>query len=123
MFQFKIFFLALGLSLSASAQLPEGPNRLYEGEGRLVIFRIVPGDKGAKLFWVGRKVADVDFRKNSRLISIVARKGDVQEELHFIEQGKTYLIPKFPDSPDWSFTLKAEIRGERDGAEVRLKKP
>lgn len=108
------------VAASALAQQDHRAGKSYEGEGRLVIFRIVPGDKSAKLYLVGKKAADLDFRKDVRLLSITATKpGGSREELRFEESGDSYLVTPFPESHDLTFEVKAETRGKKEN--IRLK--
>lgn len=53
----------------ANAQVSGNGIAEYSAQGNLVILRIVPGDKVIKLFIVGRKAAELDFKKDAEALS------------------------------------------------------
>lgn len=99
--------------------MPQSQEKLYEGEGRLIAVRIIPGDKEAKLFFIGRKAGEARLVPSSRLVSVRMEGGDRDEELRFKENGDSYLIHSFPKGHDFSLRVRADVQGEPDVIDVR----
>lgn len=110
------------LSVNGFAQGYNG-NPKYEAEGRLLIFRIVPADKSAKIFLVGRKAGELNLGKDARLISVTTLRGSQAEELKFNGDGTSYEVSLPSKETDLTLTLKAEIRGQPDHVKIKIKKP
>lgn len=99
-----------------------GAGKQFESEGRMIVFRLVPGDKSAQLFLVGRKAGELKAG-DARLTSVRVESGARSEELRFREDGTSYLISPFPKSKDVTLSLKAEVRGQPEHAKIRVRAP
>lgn len=89
------------------------------GEGRLLIVRVVPGDKTAKLFFAGKKAAEIDFKKDHKVLSITALSDGMSEELHFKSTGDAYEVYGTPNKP-YDLNVKSEVRGKVETIKVNI---
>lgn len=122
--KFVLSTLVLVCSVSAFGQaFQNNAVKRYEAEGRVLTFRVVPGEKSAKLFLLGRKAGELNLNADARLISVTALHGGRSERLLFKPDGEAYLIPEFPENGDLMLTLKAEVHGRKDQVKIRMKKP
>jgi len=113
----------LSLLIFAASAASAGPEKQIDSEGRLVVFRIVPGDKSAQVFLMGRKAGELTVDPKARLLSVRAISPSGAEELHFREDGGSYLVTPLPKSNDLTLSLSAEIDGQKENAKIRVRKP
>src|SRR5262245_35055371 len=100
-----------------------GGEKLYEAEGRLITFRVVPGEKSAKLFLLGKKAGELSWEKDAHLISVTAFSGKSSEKLRFKEDGSSYILTEIPKSADLTLSLRAELRGKKESVKIRIQQP
>ena len=109
------------------AQGPAGaqPNpKLFEGEGRMLLLRYVPGDRSAKLYVMGRKTAEADFDlKKVKIVSVQALREGRTESLKFEGAGEEYTIQSTPKSLGKSLRVNVLVEGEEDEVTIDLSKP
>lgn len=123
----KYSYLALlTLTLKASVVFSQEPPRPGDpqigAEGRLVVLKIVPGDKSLKLFFAGTKTAELDFNKNHKLLSVTAFKDGQKETLHFTNRGDSYEVTELPKMKvPYSLGVKSEVRGKVEELKVEIK--
>ncbi|GEM_PF-5507167 len=119
----RLFFYSLvALSLgqpSFSQEIQSQGHPQIGGEGRLVMVRVVPGDKTAKLFFVGKKAAEIDFKKDHKVLSITAFSDGKSEELRFKSTGESYEVFGTPNKP-YDLNVKSEIRGKVENIKVNV---
>lgn len=102
-----------------NARYPYGQ---YTAEGRLLTVKLVPGDKTAKLFFVGKKVADLNFQKDHKLLSVIARNSNKKEILKFTGTGDSYEVSELPKwKTPYELTLKSELNGQFEELKVKVK--
>lgn len=89
------------------------------GEGRLLMVRVVPGDKTAKLYFVGKKAAEIDFKKDHKVLSITAFSNGKSEELRFKSTGEAYEVYGTPNKP-YDLNVKSEVRGKVETIKVNI---
>lgn len=89
------------------------------GEGRLLMVRVVPGDKTAKLFFVGKKAAEIDFKKDHKVLSITAFSDGKSEELRFKSTGDSYEVYGTPNKP-YDLNVKSEVKGNVETIKVNI---
>lgn len=119
----KRWILAASLlfaSLSGRAEPGGGQGKFYEGEGRMLTIRIVPGDGEARLFVLGREAGRVEVK--GRLISVRAG-GKTDPVLQFREDGGSYLLPRSALKDGGTLLIRAEVKGRTEDVEMHLKKP
>ena len=124
-----IFSLILSVFISGVVQAQTQPLDTarypfgqYTAEGRMLTVKLVPGDKAAKLFFVGKKVADLDFQKDHKLLSIVAVSNDKKEILKFTGAGDSYEVSELPKwKTPYELTLKTELKGQVEEIKVKIK--
>lgn len=98
------------------------PYAQYTAEGRMLTVKLIPGDKAAKLFFVGKKVADLDFQKDHKLLSIVAISNDKKEVLKFTGTGDSYEVADLPKwKTPYELSLKSELKGQVEEIKVKVK--
>jgi hypothetical protein len=81
---------------SAQAQVSGNGISEYSAQGKLVILRIVPGDKVAKLFVLGKKAAEADFKKDAKVLNVFLKNGATSEELRINDRGDYYEVQGVP---------------------------
>ncbi|MGZ3768856.1 MAG: hypothetical protein ACXVCP_05125 [Bdellovibrio sp.] len=121
-----IFSLTVLLSLvKAFAQEPSRPgDPQFGGEGRLVILRVVPGDKTAKLYFIGKKAAEFDFNKDHKLLSVTALSNGKSETLQFRNKGDSYEVLNVPSEKGaYELNVKSEIKGKVEDIKVKVQTP
>jgi len=91
------------------------------GEGRLLIFKIVPGDKTAKLFVVGKKVGELDLKKDHKLVYINATRNGKTEPLFFKQNGEAYEILNLPHSSEpYDLSIQSEVKGHPETIKIKM---
>jgi hypothetical protein len=98
-------------------------NEEYLAHSRLLILRIVPGDKVAKLYVAGNETAKIDLNKEHRILEITAVSSrNKREVLDFRKDGQTYIITKLPEWQEpYDIAVKSETRGDIGEAKIRIK--
>lgn len=129
---FQLFFTVLFLFSSSSMAQPsmgERPdNPEYMSTGKLVTIRVVPGDRTAKLYVVGKKAAELNVQKDHQILEITALSPQKKTEiLQFQRNGDAYEISNMPSWKEpYDLNVKAETRGQKEEVRVRInqnKKP
>ncbi len=116
LFCFIIFLPFVGLSQESR---PGNPS--YTGENKLIVLRFVPQDKSGKVFLVGSKVADIDFNKNAKLLSVVMLTDKQEEVLQLDQNGSYYEIKRaktFPQS--YKLVFKTKIQGKIEDLQLKV---
>jgi hypothetical protein len=116
------WLLAATLTASAEGERPDRPE--YLATGRLLTVRVVPMDRTAKLFFAGHKAADLDLKREHKLLEITALNptGRQSETLKFNQQGDAYVIQNLPKWKEpFQLNLKSEARGEIEEIKVQIK--
>lgn len=117
---FFIFAASIFISLPGfSQEIQSQGHPQIGGEGRLVMIRVVPGDRTAKLFFVGKKAAEIDFKKDHKVLSITALTDGKSEELHFKSTGEAYEVYGTPNKP-YDLNVKSEVRGKVETIKVNV---
>jgi len=118
-----VFVVALTFSSARgfSQEPPRPGDPQFGAEGRLVILKVVPGDRTAKLFFVGKKAAEIDFNKDHKLLSVTAFKNGQTETLKFKNNGDSYEVLNMPGwSEPYSLGVKSEIKGKVEELKVKI---
>lgn len=109
---------------SAQEPIPGDPNypmAKYEAEGRLLVLKVVPGNKSAKLFFVGKKAAELDLKAGHKLLSVTAMGEGQKEELKFRNTGDSYEVTNFPEWPKaFELRVKSEIKGQIEEHKLKI---
>lgn len=120
----KLILLVLVMFSSVSwAQEPPRPGDPQIGaEGRLVVLKVVPGESTVKLFFAGKKAAELDFNKDHKLLSVTAFKDGQKETLKFRNMGDAYEVTELPKwQQPYSLGIKSEVRGKVEELKVEIK--
>lgn len=95
-------------------------NPQYVIENKMLVLRFVPMDKKAKVFITGNKVADIDFNKDAKLISVVMLSQSRSETLQVNRQGDYYEVQRSSSFPEtYQLVFKTKVRGKTQ--ELNLK--
>lgn len=119
----RILFAAiLFFAGPATAQDPARPgDPQFGGEGRMIILRVVPGDKSAKLYFLGKKAAEIDFNKDHKLLSVTAFSEGKRETLQFKNNGDSYEVMDVPsEKGSYELDVKSEVRGKVEDIKVKI---
>lgn len=110
-------------SCVAFAQEPPRPGDPQIGaEGRLLVLKVVPGESTLKLFFAGKKAAELDFKKDHKLLSVTAFRSGQKETLKFRNMGDSYEVMDLPKSTEpYSLGIKSEVRGKIEELKVDIK--
>jgi hypothetical protein len=117
----KLILILVVLSGSAFAQdfRPENPQ--YKSEGKMLVLRFAPKDKAAKVFLAGQKVADIDFNKDSQLVSVVRVTDKEREKLEFTNLGDYYEVrSRTGFTRNDEVVFHARVRGETQQIKIKL---
>ena len=111
----------LFLSAVVSAQIPGPGDPEYTTQGRFLVLRVIPKDRGAKLFLAGHEALNLDLKKETKILSVTLLKDERKEVLHFDGQGDTYEILNIPaNSFPYELGIKAEVRGKQEELKVKV---
>lgn len=117
---FSIFMLLSGVAIAQEPPRPGDPQ--FGGEGRMLILRVVPKDKTAKLYFLGKKSAEINFNKDHKLLSVTALSNGKRETLQFKNTGDSYEVLNVPsDKGIYELDVKSEVRGKIDDIKVKIK--
>lgn len=122
----SLLALLLAITAYTGSALAEEPPRpgdpQISGEGRLIILRVVPGESTAKLYFVGKKAADINLKKDHKLVSVTAFSNGKREELHFktISGGNSYEVLNVPSATPYQLDVRSEIRGKVEDIKVNV---
>jgi hypothetical protein len=105
----------------ANAQTAGNGVSEFNAQGKLVILRIVPGDKVAKLFVLGKKKAAFDFKKDAKILSVFLKNGASSEELKVNDRGDFYEVQGVPnrDKP-YELSVQTDVKGEKDDVTIKI---
>lgn len=109
----------------ATERDPSAPLSQYSAEGNILIFHVVPGDKTAKIFFVGKKMMEVDFKKDAKILSVFLNESD-GETLQVSPRGDYYEVKGVPRlGQPYRLSIKAEVKGKPEEVKVNIspKKP
>jgi hypothetical protein len=97
----------------------------YTSSGNMIVFRAVPKDKTIKLYLIGKESAEVNFEKDSKLLSVsLLEKGGKSRNLEFKPSPKGYYeISGAPTTGKYDLELKAEVLSKPDAAVISIGKP
>ncbi|KHD88378.1 MAG: hypothetical protein OM95_09590 [Bdellovibrio sp. ArHS] len=116
-----IVVTALFSSLTLAQEPPRPGDPQFGAEGRLLILKVVPGDRTAKLFFVGKKAAELDFNKDHKLLSVTALKNGQTETLQFKNNGDSYEVFGLPGGKEpYSLGVKSEVKGKVEELKVKI---
>lgn len=94
----------------------------YTGQGKLIIVRIIPGDKTAKLFLLGKKTAEVNLKKEAKLLSVFLNSSGSTEELRVNNRGDYYEVNNLPRSTiPYVLSIRANVNGETENIKVQVR--
>ncbi len=125
---YKVILLSITfLSINLWSQEPPRPGDPQIGaEGRLLVLKVVPGESTIKLFFAGKKAAELDLAKDHKLLSVTAFQRGKKETLNFRNLGDVYEITNLPSWKEpYSLGVKSEVRGtvEEIKVQIRNQKP
>lgn len=111
-----------GFALAEEPPRPGDPQ--FGGEGRLIILTVVPGESTAKLYFIGKKAADINLKKDHKLVSVTAFSNGKREELRFktISGGNSYEVLNVPAATPYQLDVRSEIRGKVEDIKVNVNK-
>lgn len=90
-------------------------------EGKMLIFQIVPQDKTAKLFVLGKKQAELNF-KDAKILKITAFNKEKTEILQFKDDGSTYTITNWPSwKNDFELNISAQYQKQKEDVKLQIK--
>lgn len=90
-------------------------------EGKMLIFQIVPQDKTAKLFVLGKKQAELNF-KDTKILKITAFNKEKTEILQFKDDGSTYTITNWPSwKNDFELNISAQYQKQKEDVKLQIK--
>ena len=110
----------------ASAQVSGNGIAEYSAQGKLVVLRIVPGDKVAKLFILGKKKAELDLKKDTKIISVFLNSENKSEELRINNRGDYYEVRGLPKhQTPYELSVKTAVKGEKEEVtfKINMQKP
>lgn len=113
------------LILCSQLALAAGPvvGEEFKGEGRMLTFKFVPGDKVGKLFVFGKKQAEIDLRKDHKLISITALGQGKSEELVFKESGDSYEVQNVPKWKEpFELSIRSQLKNQTEEIKVKIQR-
>lgn len=113
----------LASSLGGAQEPPRVGDPQIGAEGRLLVLKVVPGESTLKLFFAGKKAAQLDFNKDHKLLSVTAfSKEGQQETLKFRNMGDAYEVMELPKWKEpYSLGVKSEVRGKVEELKVNIK--
>jgi hypothetical protein len=120
------FLLAAFISSVSLARHMQGVQRedpAYRASGNLVTFIAVPKDKSLRLYVVGKAMAEVQFGKNSKLISVKLMEKGKSKDLEFRPVGNYYEISGIPRGEDIELEMKAQVMDRPDEARISVDMP
>lgn len=92
-----------------------------QAEGRILMFQVVPNDKTAKLFVLGKKQVQWNFN-NTKILSITAFDKEKSEILQFRQDGSSYTITNWPSwKKDFELNISAEYEKQKEDVKVQIK--
>ena len=90
----------------------------YTASGKLLSLRIVPGDRTAKIYIVGTKMAEVDLKKDAKILSVHLNDSK-PETLHVNDRGDYYEVRGVPrEGQPYKLSIKTRIRGQSEEVPV-----
>ncbi len=118
-------FLTFVISF-ANAQVSGNGIAEYSAQGNLVILRIIPGDKVTKLFIVGKKAAELDLKKDAKVLSVFLKSDDHLEELRINNRGDYYEVHglRKRETP-YELSVTTAVKGKKEDVtfKINMQKP
>lgn len=86
----------------------------YTASGKLLILRVVPQDRTAKIFVVGSKIAEVDLKRDTKILSVHLRDPET-ETLQLNSRGEYYEVNGIPNKGQpYKLSIKARVRDQSE---------
>lgn len=118
-----IYPFIFSLYLFAQEHDPSGRIPQYFAEGAAVALRVVPQDKTARVYLMGRKAVDMDFKKKSKVLSVTLNSKN-PGELRINQKGEYYEIEGLPNSKDpYELSIRTETQGQLEDIKVKINSP
>jgi hypothetical protein len=98
------------------SEIPE-----YTHQGNLVTIRVVPKDRSAKIFIVGHKAAEMNFKDDAQILSVSVLKKNRKETLQLNRQGDFYEVQGLPEGEKpYQLMIKAAVKGQTEEVKVNI---
>jgi hypothetical protein len=113
---FLIFQMAT-LSFAVNpADIPE-----YTQQGSFVTLRVVPKDRTAKIFVVGHKAAELDFKNEAQILSVSLVNNRKKEVLNLNKQGDYYEVKGLPPKNEpYQLMIQTQAKGKMEELKVDI---
>lgn len=111
---FLIFLLATSQTVFSQGNIPE-----YTTQKGLVVLRVVPKDRTAKIFLAGHQAAVLDLKKDAQLLSVTVIKGDQKQKLELRANGEFYEVKNLPEQKPYELEFQVQVQNKPQ--QMRLK--
>lgn len=116
-FIFTLTVVSLSWGLNENAQDLAAPDkRALMAQGQLVSVRVVPAEKSAKLYVVGKKVAQT----KPKVLQVTAFNKDQEEELHMTPQGEYYTVNNPKLKKPYSLRVRTQLDKDEEKFEIKV---
>lgn len=123
LFIFLLTVVSLSWGLDNTAQDLAAPDkRALMAQGQLMSVRVVPADKTAKLYILGKKVVQTGPKIRPRILQVTAFNQDQEEELHLTPEGDYYTVSNPKLSKPYSLRVRAQLAHEEEKFEISVPK-
>ena len=123
---FRWITVFLFMAVTAQAHHLTGVQRedpSYRAEGNMLLFIAVPRDKNLKLYLVGKEAAQMNFNKDSKLVSVSLWENNKKRNLQFRQVGNSYEILDLPKKGRYNMDFEAEVQSKPDTVRMSIEMP
>jgi hypothetical protein len=93
----------------------------FTQQGNLVTLRVIPKDRAAKIYLIGHKAAEADFRKNAKILKVSLIDHDKREELKIDKQGDYYEIKGLPSrAQPYRLNIQTKVQGQIEDFDFQI---
>ena len=94
--------------------------RALMAQGQLMSVKVVPADKSAKLYILGKKAAESKPSIRPKLLQVTAFNKDEEEELHLTPEGEYYTVSNPKLKRPYSLRVRAKVEEKEEKFEIKV---
>lgn len=115
--------LSLMLMFVSPSQAQDSIPKEYTAKGQLATIRVVPGNKTAQIFLVGKEAVSMDLKNEPKIISVTLLQKQKRRQLELNQEGEAYVVKNLPGKGTEPFELLIQTQLRTQKEEVKVKVP
>lgn len=119
-FTLTILSVSFGALDESATDLAAPDKRALMAQGQIMSVRVVPADKSAKLFVLGKKALDYKAGLKPKVLQVTAFNSGEEEELHLTPEGDYYTINNPQIKKPYSLRVRTQLDKQEEKFEIKV---